>query len=103
MDPNTALTNLRDALRRLDDPTDENIDNMLAAVNDLRESAAALDRWLSQGGFLPQYWTRAGENNRPIRPFDILLCEACDTDREVGVIAGEAVVFRVCGHVHALT
>lgn len=101
MDPNTALANMREAIRRLDDPSNTStIGEYAEAARDLRDEAGALDEWLSRGGFLPTDWTRAGENNRLIRPFDILLCETCDTDREVlSVACGGVIRFRVCGHV----
>lgn len=58
MDPNEALRQLRDALRRLryaDSHTDEQntVDYEVVA-----EYAQALDEWLSKGGFLPERWAR---------------------------------------------
>jgi hypothetical protein len=62
MDPNTALANLRSALRRaakrMDDDTDDArfcvVPN--GTVSDAMEAFAALDGWLSSGGFLPSAW-----------------------------------------------
>lgn len=39
------------------------------------------------------------ENEHPIGPFTVMLCESCDTDREVDTYSAEGVAtFRVCGH-----
>jgi hypothetical protein len=85
MDPNEALKRLR---KYASDTGGE-----------FGETFEGLDRWLSNGGFLPIDWTRAGENNRLIRPFDVLLCDTCDTDREVATVIDGVIRFRVCGHV----
>lgn len=77
MDPNTALAEMRAALaeaRRLHDEADELCDeanesgseNEEFAVREAAyeqdaiaaERAAALDEWLSKGGFLPTAWVR---------------------------------------------
>lgn len=40
------------------------------------------------------------EPDAPIGPFTVMLCEECDTDREVDTYSAEGVAtFRVCGHV----
>lgn len=65
MDPNTALANMREAIRRLDDPSNTStIGEYAEAARDLRDAASALDEWLPKGGFLPQDWARA-ELNTP--------------------------------------
>lgn len=87
MDPNELLRRLRAG-----EYTD---------AEEFAQMFADLDTWLTSGGFLPDSWRLAAERNRIIRPFDVLLCEECDTDREVATISGTTGVvrFRVCGHV----
>jgi hypothetical protein len=90
MDPNEALKRCREMIGGKDNRV---------GSSEVVEAFQALDGWLSRGGFLPQDWTLAGDRNRLIRPFDILLCEACDTDREVAAVTDGIIRFRVCGHV----
>lgn len=53
MDPNAALERIRTIHRALmDDPSGN-----LRLVDELLELLAALDEWLSKGGFLPSDWT----------------------------------------------
>jgi hypothetical protein len=56
MDPNTALENLRSAIRRWDNAP--NTDALLIAGEDMRQASEALDEWLSKRGFLPEAWER---------------------------------------------
>jgi hypothetical protein len=63
----------------------------------LGEQFEALDEWLSKGGFLPTAWSWSSV---PIGPFTVMLCEKCDTEREVDThTAAGVTTFRVCGHV----
>lgn len=54
MDPDAALDDLRAAMDALD--TDEPADP--AVVGDATAAFAALDEWLSAGGFSPSAWRR---------------------------------------------
>jgi hypothetical protein len=54
MDPNAALANLRAAL----DPERGDSPGFEDALDDAIEAFAALDEWLSKGGFLPAEWAR---------------------------------------------
>jgi len=56
MDPNVALANLREALNP--DPDRVGIED---ALDNAIEAFAALDGWLSNGGFLPGAWAIPGE------------------------------------------
>lgn len=51
MDPNAALQQLREALETYWSGT-------ASAADAVAEHAAALDLWLSRGGFLPTAWSR---------------------------------------------
>lgn len=53
VDPNAALENAREAIRRIQ--TEKDTD---AYVADLVDAFEALDGWLSRGGFLPEEWKR---------------------------------------------
>lgn len=61
MDPNLALSRLRDAIKtvrreqdEIDTPmTERQLRNVLENMTDNAES---LDEWLSKGGFLPAAW-----------------------------------------------
>jgi hypothetical protein len=87
MDPNEALSQIRKLI-------DEGNSDEAGFV------FIGLDNWLTSGGFFPDAWRLAADRNRIIRPFDIMLCEECDTDREVATVHRTGVVkFRVCGHV----
>ncbi|WP_165606996.1 hypothetical protein [Mycolicibacter kumamotonensis] len=57
MDPNQALTDMRDAVRRLADTSDDDDFDRDDVVR-LFTAADALDEWLSMGGFLPADWRR---------------------------------------------
>lgn len=50
MDPNTALENLRDAVKRI------NGTGSFDAVAEMIDSFEALDKWMSMGGFRPDAW-----------------------------------------------
>ena len=52
MDPNAALTEIRSILARND--------LELPDYERLAELTEALDKWLSNGGFLPDAWQNAG-------------------------------------------
>lgn len=56
MDPNTVLIELREAVRNYDDATTQ--EDMLYAADALATHVAALDEWLTRGGFLPTDWAR---------------------------------------------
>ncbi|CRK55447.1 hypothetical protein [Alloactinosynnema sp. L-07] len=51
MDPNAALTQIRDLCK-------DNPDEDFHEFDMLKELITGLDRWLSSGGFLPEPWTR---------------------------------------------
>jgi len=55
MDPNTTLRLLRNALTIAQTGSGLERQN---ALEEIAEYAAALDLWLSRGGFLPDGWTR---------------------------------------------
>ena len=50
MDPNKALKEIRDLVKRTLDGEDE------AYAMDLAESVESLDKWITGGGFLPGDW-----------------------------------------------
>jgi hypothetical protein len=56
MDPDEALKNARRAVKRYIDEQDPQ--RLALASADLVDAFAALDGWLSKGGFLPQAWAR---------------------------------------------
>jgi len=56
MDPDEALANLRTAIETL--WAAENSASAAAAADLIAENAAALDQWLSRGGYLPRAWSR---------------------------------------------
>lgn len=73
MDPNTTLTELREAviqLGRLNTP--DAPDDVYVATNAVLERWEALDTWISNGGFFPTPWLEAQrtalENVRPAAP-----------------------------------
>jgi len=57
MDPNVALANLREALN----PEQGDSPGFEDALDNAIEAFAALDEWLSKGGFLPGAWAIPGE------------------------------------------
>ncbi|UAK38422.1 hypothetical protein K8O93_01055 [Gordonia bronchialis] len=57
MDPDAALANARDALARFrKSQADGALLHQNYAAIDLTEAFAALDEWLTNGGFLPASW-----------------------------------------------
>lgn len=54
MDPNTALHDLREAIRDAEHP-DQYTDREVA-IEQVAASFEALDGWLSRGGALPEEW-----------------------------------------------
>ena len=56
MDPDAALAQMREAIKTL--WAAESSVAAAAAADSLAEHAAALDQWLSKGGFLPAAWSR---------------------------------------------
>ncbi|MFI6867593.1 hypothetical protein [Nocardia sp. NPDC050406] len=64
MDPNTALTRIRELIIEADALSaslchdDSEVHSILY---DLTEAVEGLDRWISRGGFLPECWTRRAE------------------------------------------
>jgi hypothetical protein len=61
MDPNTALTELREQVRATLDNADASTSEWLLSIC---ESFDALDEWMSKGGFLPAPWADAQRNAR---------------------------------------
>lgn len=57
MDPNETLVRLRAAVERMRSALDESEERDAAC--EAAEAAAALDEWLSEGGFLPVLWRHA--------------------------------------------
>lgn len=56
MDPNAALVEIRDVIRKIrDDRTARTLDAFLELEN-ITTAAEALDEWLTKGGFLPAAW-----------------------------------------------
>lgn len=59
MDPNATLDLVRVSLASLAETARNNSDPELAGeVEELEDAFAALDAWLSRGGFLPRDWER---------------------------------------------
>lgn len=58
MDPNDALEQLRDELRRVNYDRGWDGDLYVAGRDAWAEPFEALDNWLSRGGFLPDAWKR---------------------------------------------
>ncbi|AYF78025.1 hypothetical protein D7D52_34125 [Nocardia yunnanensis] len=61
MDPNAALTRIRELLKASDDlgyveGSDQN--PAVGMLFHLIDAVEGLDQWLSQGGFLPKEWAR---------------------------------------------
>ncbi len=56
MDPDEALAQMRTAIETV--WAAESSVAASAAADTLAEHAAALDQWLSKGGFLPQAWSK---------------------------------------------
>lgn len=52
MDPTRALTDIRDASRRLEDTEDP-------LVSQLLDDVSGLDDWITKGGYLPDQWRNA--------------------------------------------
>ncbi len=66
MDPNEALKNAREALkrhRRSQEREEGSASPNTEGADDLADAFESLDRWLSKGGFLPDAWkpTRTGD------------------------------------------
>lgn len=69
MDPNAALAEIRDLVNRINTDVDRWTDgasdepdvtlSIAYAATDLAERVAALDGWMTRGGFTPDDW-RAG-------------------------------------------
>lgn len=58
MDPNSALATLREMVKLSQSTAPDDYDRYTQlSVNDAVEQFAALDEWLSKGGFLPSDWT----------------------------------------------
>ena len=73
MDPNTALTDIRDLIAHTytaDGPAAED------SCRRLYELVEALDGWLSNGGFLPDAWRTASSPNAGLSPHDHILTRA---------------------------
>ena len=56
MDPDAALAQMREAIETL--WAARSSVAAAAAADSIAEHAAALDQWLSKGGFLPAAWSR---------------------------------------------
>ena len=56
MDPSETLTKIRSALDAMEYATG---DRWEMAAEDLANGVAALDEWISKGGFLPTQWARS--------------------------------------------
>ena len=56
MDPDAALAQMREAIETL--WAAKSSVAAAAAADSIAEHAAALDQWLSKGGFLPAAWSR---------------------------------------------
>ena len=75
MDPDEALKNARKALSRLrtlesmrldtglSDEPEIGADDARELLSELADAFAALDQWLSAGGFLPRAWRDAARNS----------------------------------------
>ena len=57
MDPNVALDEMREALKTAGTTADNG--EWIEAAERAMDRAAALDEWLSKGGFLPEGWRHA--------------------------------------------
>ncbi len=58
MDPDTALADLRAGVAAVRDAADGNGD-LITSAEILADAAAALDEWITRGGFLPAEWRQA--------------------------------------------
>lgn len=62
MDPDTALSDLRQAIREYEVAADlpgiVGTADIAAAAERLHSAASALDDWISRGGFLPSQWQK---------------------------------------------
>lgn len=56
MDPNTALTNLRNLVARIEHLLDADHDVEDSDLSELVDTFYGLDQWISKGGFLPRAW-----------------------------------------------
>lgn len=56
MDPTETLTKIRSALETMEHATG---DRWEMAAEDAANGIAALDEWISKGGFLPTQWDRS--------------------------------------------
>lgn len=56
MDPNKALADLREAVKAITEDDFCCADHGELAGQDLAEKFAALDEWLTKGGFPPNVW-----------------------------------------------
>jgi len=70
MDPNATLARLREAIadaERAMDPESGSNDAEHESLSEITELAAALDEWLSRGGFLPDAWQQSDERDAQYR------------------------------------
>ena len=59
MDPDVALQEIRDAISEAEALADgDSNDAEIAAWQEVGERFAALDQWMSRGGFPPKEWTK---------------------------------------------
>lgn len=56
MDPNATLKAIRGLIDYLNDTPDAELPNVGRSVRELVEYAAALDAWITNGGYLPTDW-----------------------------------------------
>lgn len=60
MDPNTALSNLRNLTAMVINTENLEHSDQLDLLDSLAEQVEALDEWLTRGGFLPSAWQSQG-------------------------------------------
>ena len=64
MDPNTALTMIRTQVERF--VASDSDSEAISAADDMVEAFAALDQWMTKGGFPPEEWKgRNGNGHGP--------------------------------------
>ncbi|MGW6054453.1 hypothetical protein [Streptomyces sp. NPDC055189] len=64
MDPDAALASLRRAVDGLDSVAANPAQDWSGELIDVLEHVAALDEWISRGGFLPGDWNAAARPGR---------------------------------------
>lgn len=67
MDPNATLARLRRAVDGIEAVAANPAEDWSGELIDVLEHVAALDEWISRGGFLPQGWSGRSGQPEPVR------------------------------------